>query len=260
MLLIRDARNVEQRLLLVCNFAQIAAYRSKMLNALNAVRTCLPEQIFARFAEQRSANNINNLGLLRKPETVNNQKSKNMGLANKITIARILLVPFLLTSLFYYKAEYDFLRFVALGIFFVCVLTDAIDGYVARRFFQKTELGKILDPLADKLLILTAFLCLSMLGHIPAASRIPPWLTIIVFSRDAIILLGSGIILILFKDIDIKPSATGKVTTFFQMATVIVSLLQSPYRHIFWWVSAVLTIASCLDYVWRGSKVLNESH
>ena len=69
---------------------------------------------------------------------MNNQKSKNMGLANKITIARILLVPFLLTSLFYYKAEYDFLRFVALGIFFVCVLTDAIDGYVARRFFQKT--------------------------------------------------------------------------------------------------------------------------
>ena len=182
-----------------------------------------------------------------------------MGLANKITIARILLVPFLLTSLFYYKAEYDFLRFVALGIFFVCVLTDAVDGYVARRFSQKTELGKILDPLADKLLIVTAFLCLSMLGHIPVASKIPPWLTIIVLSRDTIILLGSVIILIMFKNIDIKPSLAGKVTTFFQMATIIVSLLQSPYRVIFWWVTALLTITSCLNYVWRGSKVLNES-
>lgn len=183
-----------------------------------------------------------------------------MGLANKITIARILLVPFLLTALFYYKAEHDFLRFVALGIFFVCVLTDAIDGYVARRFFQKTELGKILDPLADKLLILTAFLCLSMLRHIPAASKIPPWLTIIVLSRDGIILLGSVIILIIFKNIDIRPSLIGKVTTFFQMATVIVSLLQSPYRNLFWWATAILTITSCLDYVWRGSKVLNEPH
>ena len=183
-----------------------------------------------------------------------------MGLANKITIARILLVPFLLITLFYYKAEYDFLRFVALGIFFVCALTDAVDGYVARRFSQKTELGKILDPLADKVLILTAFLCLSMLGHIPAASKIPPWLTIIVISRDAIILLGSVMILIIFKNIDIKPSLTGKVTTFFQMATVIVSLLQYPYHYLFWWVTVVLTIASCLDYVWRGSKVLNEPH
>jgi len=183
-----------------------------------------------------------------------------MGLANKITIARILLVPFLLTTLFYYKAEYDFLRFVALGIFVVCALTDAIDGYIARRFSQKTELGKILDPLADKFLILTAFLCLSVLGHIPAASKIPPWLTIIVISRDAIILLGSVIILIIFRDIDIKPSLTGKVTTFFQMATVIVSLLQSPYRYIFWWVTVFFTMASCFDYIWRGSKVLNESH
>jgi len=183
-----------------------------------------------------------------------------MGLANKITIARILLVPFLLTALFYYTPEHDFLRFIALGIFFLCVLTDAIDGYVARRFSQKTELGKILDPLADKLLILTAFLCLSMLRHIPIASRIPPWLTIIVLSRDAIVLLGSVIIFMIFKNIDIKPSLIGKVTTFFQMATVIVSLLQSPYRNLFWLITAMLTITSCFGYVWRGTKVLNEPH
>jgi cardiolipin synthase (CMP-forming) len=183
-----------------------------------------------------------------------------MGLENKITIIRILLVPFLMASLFYYKPEYDFLRFIALGIFFVCALTDAIDGYVARKFYQKTELGKILDPLADKLLILTAFLCLSVLKEIPAASKIPPWLTIIVLSRDAIILLGSVIIFVILKNIEIKPSHFGKATTFFQMATVVMSLLQFGFIVFFWYATAFLTVLSCLHYVWRGSKVLNEPH
>lgn len=183
-----------------------------------------------------------------------------MGLANKITIVRILLVPFLLTTLFYYRAEYDFLRFIALGIFLACALTDAVDGYVARKFYQKSELGRILDPLADKLLILTAFLCLSTLKQIPDASKIPAWLTIIVISRDGIILMGSAIIFIILKNIDIQPSLIGKVTTFSQMATVAASLLQGPYLRAFWWTSAVLTTASCLGYIWRGSKILNEPH
>jgi CDP-diacylglycerol--glycerol-3-phosphate 3-phosphatidyltransferase len=183
-----------------------------------------------------------------------------MGLANKITIIRILLVPFLLAALFYYRPEYDFLRFIALGIFFMCALTDAVDGYVARRFYQKTELGRILDPLADKLLILTSFLCLSVLRDIPAASRIPSWLTMIVFSRDVIILLGSTIIFMMLKDINIKPSALGKITTFFQMSTVVASLLQFGIISVFWCATAFFTVISCLDYVWLGSKVLNESH
>jgi cardiolipin synthase (CMP-forming) len=183
-----------------------------------------------------------------------------MGLANKITIIRILLVPFLMASLFYYRPELDFLRFIALGIFVICAFTDAIDGYVARRFYQKTELGKIIDPLADKLLIVTAYLCLSVLQDIPAASRIPPWLTMIVLSRDAIILLGSAIIFVILKEIDIKPSLAGKITTFFQMATVVAALLQTGFVHIFWYISAFFTIISCLDYVWIGSRVLNEPH
>lgn len=183
-----------------------------------------------------------------------------MGLANKITIIRILLVPFLMASLFYYKPELDFLRFIALGIFFICALTDAIDGYVARRFYQKTELGRIMDPLADKLLIVTAFLCLSVLRDIPAASKIPPWLTIIVLSRDSIILLGSAIIFIMLKNIDIKPSLLGKITTFFQMSTVAAALLQFSFISIFWYITAFFTVLSCFNYIWLGSKVLNEPH
>jgi len=183
-----------------------------------------------------------------------------MGIANKITIIRILLVPFLMASLFYYKPELDFLRFIALGIFFMCALSDAIDGYVARRFYQKTELGRILDPLADKLLILTAFLCLSVLKDIPLASKIPSWLTIIVLSRDGIILLGSAIIFIMLKNIDIKPSMLGKITTFFQMATVVAALLQFNFVVVFWYITAFFTVLSCSNYIWLGSKVLNEPH
>jgi len=183
-----------------------------------------------------------------------------MGIANKITIIRILLVPFLMASLFYYKPELDFLRFIALGIFFMCALSDAIDGYVARRFYQKTELGRILDPLADKLLILTAFLCLSVLKDIPLASKIPSWLTIIVLSRDGIILLGSAIIFIMLKNIDIKPSMLGKITTFFQMATVVAALLQFNFVGVFWYITAFFTVLSCSNYIWLGSKVLNEPH
>jgi CDP-diacylglycerol--glycerol-3-phosphate 3-phosphatidyltransferase len=183
-----------------------------------------------------------------------------MGLANKITIVRILLVPFLVSCLLYYKPEYDYLRFVALGIFFISGLTDAIDGYIARKFYQKTKLGKILDPLADKLLILTAFISLAVIKNIPLASRIPPWLTIMVISRDSIILLGAAIIFIMNKEIEIKPSLLGKITTFFQMATVAAAFLQLGFAKIIWWLTAFFTISSCLGYVFRGTRLLNEPH
>ena len=183
-----------------------------------------------------------------------------MGLANKITIIRILLVPFLLTCLLYYKPENDFLRFIALGIFIACGITDAIDGYIARKFYQKTKLGRILDPLADKALLLTAFLSLTIIKNIPVASKIPPWLTIMVISRDAIILLGAAIIFVLIKDIEIRPSILGKITTFFQMATVVAALLQVGFINILWWVTAFFTISSGLGYIWQGTRVLNESH
>jgi len=183
-----------------------------------------------------------------------------MGLANKITIVRILLVPFLVSCFFYYTPEYDFLRFVALGIFIVCGLTDAIDGYIARKFYQKTKLGRFLDPLADKLLLLAAFVSLSVIKSIPLASKVPAWITIIVISRDVLILLGSVIIFMMNQDIEIKPSLVGKMTTFIQMFLIIASLLQIPYIKFLWYLTASFTIISGLGYVWRGSKVLNESH
>ncbi|MFH1867480.1 MAG: CDP-diacylglycerol--glycerol-3-phosphate 3-phosphatidyltransferase [Candidatus Omnitrophota bacterium] len=183
-----------------------------------------------------------------------------MGLANKITILRILLVPVLLIGLLYYKVGNETLRFAVLGLFVVCGMTDAIDGYIARRFYQKTKIGSILDPLADKILILTAYISLSTLENIPLASKIPPWLTIIVMSRDTIILLGLAIIFVVNKEMEIKPSIMGKITTFIQMLTVIAALLHFNLIYVLWWVCAFFTIISGFGYVWRGTKVLNEAH
>jgi len=183
-----------------------------------------------------------------------------MGLANKITIVRILLVPFLISCFFYYTPEHDYLRFVALGIFLVCGLTDAIDGYIARRYYQKTKLGRVLDPLADKLLLLAAFLSLSVMKSIPFASRVPAWLTILVISRDVLIFMGSVIIFMMNKDIEIRPSFIGKATTFVQMFLIIVSLLQVPSIRYAWYLTASFTVASGLGYLWHASKVLNETH
>src|SRR3989338_5889283 len=85
--------------------------------------------------------------------------------ANKITICRILAVPFLIATLMYYSLERDYLRFVALGLFLFAVISDVIDGYIARTRNQKTIAGAILDPLADKILLISAFICLSMIGE-----------------------------------------------------------------------------------------------
>lgn len=183
-----------------------------------------------------------------------------MGLANKITIIRIMLVPFLAACFIYYDQSLDILRYAALGIFIVCGITDAVDGYVARSFYQKTKLGKMLDPLADKILIITSYIALSVMGNIPLASRIPPWLSIIVISRDALLLLGAGVIFVMTKDIEIRPSFLGKATTFFQMATVVLALLQTAWISPILWITAALTVSSGFAYVWRGTRTLSDIH
>ena len=183
-----------------------------------------------------------------------------MGLANKVTIARILLAPFFLACFLYYSPEKDFLRYIALAIFCVSALTDAIDGYIARRFYEKTRLGRIIDPLADKFLILAAYTSLSTIGNIPLTLRIPVWLTIVVLSRDLFIIVGASIIFVLTKKMDFKPLLIGKITTSFQMLAVILVLLQLGVGNLLWWTTALFTILSGVGYLLRESKDLNGSY
>lgn len=180
-----------------------------------------------------------------------------MNLANKLSIVRILLVPFFIASLVYYSPRQDILRFIALGIFTIAVLTDAVDGYIARIKNIKTELGTFLDPIADKLLLLSAFICLSIVGNMPKGLKLPAWVPIVVVSRDAIIVFGSLLIYIIAGSIKVMPSRFGKLTTFFQMLTIISLLLQFEFSFILWNIAVIFTVLSGIGYIIRGSKLFN---
>jgi CDP-diacylglycerol--glycerol-3-phosphate 3-phosphatidyltransferase len=164
-------------------------------------------------------------------------------------------VPFFVASLIYYRRpEREFLRFVALGIFILGVISDAVDGYIARKSKQKSQAGLVLDPLGDKLLLMSGFICLSMIKEFPL--RFPLWATFIVISRDAIILLGTVVIFMVRQNIQILPTKWGKLTTIFQMAAVIAVLVQLSFAFIFWWLAVFFTLVSGIDYIKRGFSIL----
>lgn len=186
------------------------------------------------------------------------KKGVFMNLANKISIARILLIPFFVAAIMYYKPEFDFLRFVALGIFTIAVFTDALDGYIARTRRQKTILGTYIDPIADKLLLITAFICLSMINNFPLRYRVPAWVVLTVVSRDIIIVLGATVIYVVTGRLKISPSKLGKLTTFLQMMTVIFVLLYFDRSFLIWNLAALFTVLSGIGYIKRGSQLLAE--
>ena len=179
-----------------------------------------------------------------------------MNFANKISIFRILSVPFFIASIIYYSPQRDYLRFVALGIFILGVLSDAVDGYIARKSQQKSKAGLVLDPLGDKLLLMGAFICLYLVDEFPLGIRFPLWVALIVISRDVIILLGAVVIYIVRQEINILPTQWGKLTTSFQMLSVIAVLIQWRFSYIFWWLAVFFTVISGIDYIGRGFKTL----
>lgn len=183
-----------------------------------------------------------------------------MNLANKISIARILLIPFFIGSIVYYRSEGGLVAYLPLSIFFIAVISDALDGFIARRFNQKTELGTIIDPMADKLLIVTAFVALSFSKSIPENLKLPAWLPIIVISRDIIIVLGALLIHIIKGSIQIIPTIWGKITTFLQMSTILVVLMKFPYSFVVWNLAGAFTVLSGIDYIIRGSRFLNNEN
>lgn len=174
-----------------------------------------------------------------------------MNWANRITICRIILIPVFITAVLYHRLN------IALVIFVIATITDALDGYIARVRDEKTKLGAIMDPIADKLLIGSAYICLSLVTGLPEYIKMPVYVPIIVISRDVIILLGAMIMYLVAGKIDIKPSIIGKVTTFFQMLTIILLLLQFVYSNWMWNITAVLTVISGLDYIRIGSGKVN---
>lgn len=177
-----------------------------------------------------------------------------MNFANKISVFRILIVPFFIASLIYYSPEKDYLRLIALFIFILAVISDAVDGYVARKSKQTSKAGVVLDPLGDKLLLMSAFICLSIIKEFPL--RFPLWVTLVVISRDAIILLGTAVIFIVKQNIDIYPSKWGKLSTTFQMLSVIAVLMQAGFASIVWRLACFFTVISGIYYIRKGFNTL----
>ena len=184
-----------------------------------------------------------------------------MNLANRLTILRILLVPAFIAALLYYTPENHFFYFVALGTFFVACVTDGLDGYVAKKLNQKTEFGSYMDPLADKFLLLSGFLSLSLMQNLPDGMRIPAWVTIPIISRDVVILAGSLMVFMATGKLKAKPLFVGKLTTVAQMATLSLSLLMAPFwlREVFYFLVLSFTVWSGALYIRLGGDLFQEA-
>jgi cardiolipin synthase len=181
-------------------------------------------------------------------------KDDKVNFANKISTFRILIVPFFIGVLIYYSPDRDYLRFFSLGFFVLGVISDAADGYIARKSKQQSKAGLVLDPLGDKLLLMGAFIVLSPMSKLDL--KFPLWVTLIIISRDAIILLGALVIYLVKQNIAIFPTRWGKLTTTFQMLSVIAVLMQFKLSYCIWWVAVVFTVISGTDYIMRGFKIL----
>jgi len=179
--------------------------------------------------------------------------SQILNIPNMLTSFRILLIPVFVIGLA--KENYG----VALASFSVAAITDALDGFAARYWNQKTILGTILDPIADKLLLATAFIAIAILGWIPL------WLMGIVLCRDAVIGLGIGYFSAKHISVHLSPSLISKFTTAFQLLTVFfalsVKIWNLSWSQMWLWVIvAILTFLSGAHYIYIGTSYLSNKN
>ena len=176
-----------------------------------------------------------------------------MNLPNKLTIMRVILIPFFVVFMLAPICP-GYANYIAVAIFIVASLTDLLDGKIARKYNLVTDFGKFMDPLADKLLVCSALICMIELGQLPA------WVVIIIISREFII---SGFRLVAADNgVVIAASYWGKFKTTFQMAAVILMIFNIPaltlVTNIVVVIAVALTIISLVDYVAKNIKILTE--
>lgn len=177
-------------------------------------------------------------------------------LANQLTLLRMLLIPVWVLMIVYGYPGWALVVFAAAGA------TDAFDGVIARRAGQQTTLGAWLDPAADKLMLLTTFIVLT-LPNIGLVNRIPVWLTILVISRDVGIVLTVAIVNLAIGPRTFRPSSLGKTATgFFIVMCVVVMYFNylgttSIVVDTLIWGAGAITVVSALDYVFRVARIIN---
>jgi CDP-diacylglycerol--glycerol-3-phosphate 3-phosphatidyltransferase len=195
-----------------------------------------------------------------------------MTTANKITVIRILMIPVFVTLAIYYGESIqegkpqDWMRFTAVAVFLLAAVSDGLDGYVARRYNQRSSLGMILDPIADKGLLLSGIITLSISNWSqvdPNYGRFPTWFPVLVITRDVVIVVGSAVLHILNGTVRVRPSWTGKVATVLQMTAIAWVMLQIHVLPLLYVVIAagVFTLISGMIYVRDGVRQLSaEGH
>jgi len=176
-----------------------------------------------------------------------------VNIPNTLTLARLLMTPLFVILLLRENL------IMALVVFSLAGISDGLDGFIARWFDQKTHVGAYLDPVADKVLLVSAFLCLALRGILPE------WLMVIVLSRDVLIVIGIAIFSLTEKPYRIRPSVVSKFTTVAQFMVVVVSLLASSLLPGFGalqsplvWVTGALTVVSGFHYVYVGIQILQQ--
>lgn len=173
-----------------------------------------------------------------------------MGLANWLTLLRIVSIPLFVTLLVYRRPGW------ALAVFAGAAITDLLDGWIARRRGLASRLGAFLDPLADKLLLTASFVTLTYLKTLPF------WITAVVISRDALLVVGTLLLHLVGVRVDPRPSLAGKTATFFQILTVLSGLVGryvslGPWPPVIMGVAAAFTVISGAQYLLQGMRVLN---
>lgn len=189
--------------------------------------------------------------------------SRIITLPNLLTVLRMVLIPVFVSLLYYHRFTWALLVFITAGV------TDGLDGLFARRFDQKSQLGTILDPIADKLLLVTSFVVLSLkaLGPVPPPNHypVPFWVTVAVISRDVFIIVGAAAINIVTGFRGFRPSMLGKINTTVQILAIVAILvalihpsgsgyyLPTVYTTVF-----AFALISGIHYVYFASRLLNE--
>lgn len=176
-----------------------------------------------------------------------------MNLPNKLTIFRVILIPFFVVLLLFDITAYD--KWIALAIFIIASLTDFLDGHIARKYNLVTNFGKFMDPLADKLLVCSAMICLVELARIPA------WVVIVIIAREFII---SGFRLVASDNgVVIAASYWGKFKTTFQILMICLMIADLPplalVTQIVMWVALALTVVSLVDYLIKNKDVMRDN-
>ncbi len=189
--------------------------------------------------------------------------SRIITVPNLLTIFRMVLIPVFVTFLFYQRFLFALAAFVIAGV------TDGLDGLLARRFDQRSQLGTVLDPIADKLMLVTAFVVLSMRsvfppplpGHLP----IPFWVTVAVISRDVFIVVGAAAINIMTGFRGFRPSWLGKFNTTVQIVAIAIIILAGSFPYgtgyylpTLYVIVFALAVLSGAHYVFFASKLMNE--